>query len=314
VSKRLALLVAVALSVLLASTAAAAQVRSQGGKVTLLVRRVTQGKVELLNAVGVPRSGQCSLTVRCSNGFRQSLGHGQALGNQVSWIWMVPTTVGVGTARARVACGGADVGTGTFVVRRLLRTGVAVLKRGFTQLPDGRNGTAVSWGVVLTNRSHKEMRVWVDVNFVDAAGNVHLQDGFHVTAIAPGVTEYLADQEYTAGFPDLGKVATVVTDGHRTANAIVALPATDVQISADNEGSAVVDGTVTNDETVQLSQEGACAVFFNSADDVIGGACTPLPSALLPGAQEAFKIDTGPGGPPASSVARVKISVGNFNS
>jgi hypothetical protein len=301
-------LFAVALGVLLASTAAAARVQAHGPRITLVLRHVTQGQVELLNAVGVPRSGRCSLTVRYSHGFRQSLGREPVLGHQVSWIWLVPTRAGVGTAEARVACGSVGVRTGTFVVRRLPRTGVGVVKRGFTQLPDGRNGTAVSWGVALTNRSQKAMRVWVDVNFTDTTGNVLLQDGFRNLRIAPGATEYIADQEYTAGFPHIAKVAAVVSRGHGTSDLITAPSVTDVQFSADSEGSAVVKGNLTDEGATLLSHVEACAVFFNSADKVVGGACSYHLPGLLPGGSEAFTIDSGPGGPPASSVARVEVS------
>jgi len=308
VRTRLSVLFAIAVGVLLASTAAAARVQSQGPKVTLVSRHVLQGEVELLNAVGIPRSGRCSLTVRYSHGFRQSLGSEPVLGHQVSWIWLVPARAGVGSAKARVACGRVGVRTGTFVVRRLPRTGVAVVERGFTQLPDGRNGTAVSWGVVLTNRSQKEMRVRVDVNFTDTTGNVLLQDGWRNLRVAPGATEYIADQEYTAGFPPMAKVAAVVTGGRSTSDSIAALTVTDVQMSADSEGSAVVNGSLTNEGATKLSQVGACAVFFDSADKVIGGACSSSMSGLLPGVQEAFTIDSGLGGPPASKVAGVKVS------
>ena len=302
------MLIAVALGVLLGSTAAAARSQSHGPKITLVSRHVVQGQAEILNAVGVPKSGRCSLTVRYSTGFRQSLGHEPALGHQVSWIWLVPTTGGVGTAKARVVCGSVGVRAGTFVVKRLPRTGVAVVKPGFTQLPDGRNGTAVSWGVVLTNRSQKEMSVRGDVHFVDAGGNVLLQDGFRNFRIAPGATEYIADREYTAGFPQIAKVAAVVTGGRSTSNAMAAISVTDVQSSADSEGSAVVKGSLTNEGATQLSQVGACAVFFNSVDKVIGGACSSSLSGLLPGAREAVTIDAGQGGPPASSVSRVEVS------
>ena len=305
---RLSVLFAIAVGVLLASTAAAARVQSQGPKVTLVSRHVLQGQVELLKAVGIPRSGRCSLTVRYSHGFRQSLGSEPVLGHQVSWIWLVPTRAGVGSAKARVACGRVGVRTGTFVVRRLPRTGVAVVKRGFTQLPDGRNGTAVSWGVVLANRSQKEMRVRVDVNFTDTTGNVLLQDGWRNLRVAPGATEYIADQEYTAGFPPIAKVAAVVSGGHTASNSIAALSVRDAQISADGEGSAVVNGSLTNDGATHPSQVEVCAVFFNSGDKVIGGACSYNLSGLLPGTQEAFTIDTGTGGPPASSVSWVEAS------
>jgi hypothetical protein len=305
---RLTVLLAVALGVLLATTAAAARVQSQGPKITLVFRHLTQGQVELLNAVGVPRGGRCSLTVKYSRKLTQSLGREAALGHQVSWMWLVPRTARVGTADARVACGSAGVRTGTFVVTRLPRTGFAVGKSGFTQLSDGRNGTAVSWGVVLTNRSQKEMRVRVDVNFTDTRGNVLLGDLFQVTGIAPGATKYLADQEYTAGFPPLAKVVAVVSRAHSTSNPIAELPVSGVQLSADSEGSAVVKGSLTNAGATQLSRVAPCAVFFNSAGGVIGGACDYSLSGLLPGAQEPFTIDSGIGGPPASSVSRVEVS------
>jgi hypothetical protein len=50
------------------------------------------------------------------------------------------------------------------------------------------------------------------------------------------------------------------------------------------------------------------AVLFDGAGKVIGGGLGFPPSALAPGAEGAFEIHTGPGGPPASSVSQVRLS------
>lgn len=266
------------------------------------------GEAEHL-AAHVPRSAKCSLTVRYANGKRQPLGRFSAdVDHGREWMWGVPQFASVGKARARVACGKFGTTTGTFVVRRPHAFGVAVTKRGFTLLLDGRNGTAVSWGVVVVNHSLKEVRgVRVDVNFVDASGNLLLQDGFRVKGIAPGAMYYAADQEYTAGYPALARILTVVRGGRSSLHAVAAPAVANVQVSEDAEGSAVVRGSLTNNGATQLSNVGVCAVFFNGAGRDIGGACSVSPAVISPGGQATFEIDAGPGGPPASSAARVGV-------
>src|SRR5262249_55816943 len=102
-----------ALGVLLTSSAGAARAHPQGVKITTLPHHRTQGDVEELDAT-VSRSVRCSLTVRYANGKRQQVGREQVRGHQVWWTWLVPTTAGVGKAKARVTCGGAGARTGTF--------------------------------------------------------------------------------------------------------------------------------------------------------------------------------------------------------
>lgn len=297
-----------------AAGVSAAGAQRAGLKITVFPRQVAQGGLEQL-AAAVPGSAKCSLTVRYANGRRQALGNFAAgIVGGLEWTWGVPTAAGVGTARARVACAGIGARTGTFVVERLHRSSVAVVKRGFTQLPDGNGGTTISWGIVLRNHSHKEARgVQLELNFLDAAGHLIIQDGGSVAGIAPGARYYEADVERTAGFPVVAKIAVSVRVSRRKSGSAlpIAPTATDLQLSADSfDGSALVEGTVTNDGTEQLSSRtGIVVVFFNSAGEVIGGASTPLPSTLAPGAQTTFEIDTAPGGPPASHVAQVGVQV-----
>jgi hypothetical protein len=305
--KRFLLLAVIATS---AVAVTAAQARSPGIRLTLAFHRITQGDVEILNAT-VPRSGTCSLTVRYANGRRQPLGDYHEQGHQVSWEWLVPPRAAVGRAKARVACGGSEARSGAFVVRRRPYSSVAVVQRGFTQLRNGRGGTNISWGVVLVNRSQQEARnVTVYANFLDAAGDLVLTDFVRVAGIAPGATYYAGSVADTAGFPVATRLVAVVNGTHDTPQTLASPDVTNVLVSAgDGDGSTVVSGDVTNDGTTQLSSDAVIfAVLFDGAGKVIGGGLGFPPSALAPGAEGAFEIHTGPGGPPASSVSQVRLS------
>jgi hypothetical protein len=289
---------------------ASAQARAQGVQVTLLSRHVTQGDEQILDAT-TSRSATCSLSVRYANGHRQPLGRFHAQRHHVEWAWLVPPQAAVGKAKARVACGGAGARTETFMVTRRPPSSVAVVQRGFTQLHNGRGGTNLSWGVALVNRSREEARnVTVYANFIDAQGRLLLTDSVDVAGIAPGATYYAGSVADTAGYPVATKLVPVLTSGPSTPETLVSPEVTNVQVFAgDGDGSAVIDGDVTNDGTQPLAFDAVIfAVLFNSSGQIVGGGLAFPPYLLAPGAQGTFEVDTGPGGPPASSVSYARLS------
>ena len=307
------LLALIILSALTAS-AAVAQVQSPGVKIVSLPGHVTQGALEHLNAT-VPRSTTCSLTVIYASGKMQSLGHKPTRGRRAAWTWRVPVTAGVGTAKARVSCKGLLSRTGTFAVaRRLTPATVTVIKTGFTQTPDGFDaGTEISYGIELVNRSPDEdaMNVEVDVNLLDAAGNAIASDSNFVTGIPAGATFYVGREASTDGPTAVARISAVAKVSYGMPKALISPVVSNVRFSADAaDGSVVVDGDVTNEATKNLSSLAEIsAVFFDGAGNIIGGGFDFPSFGLPPGAQTAFEIDTGPGGPQASTVAQVKISV-----
>jgi hypothetical protein len=84
---------------------------------------------------------------------------------------------------------------------------------------------------------------------------------------------------------------------------------TDVQLSADQfDGTAIVNGDVTNEDAGNLSDFAEIsAVFFDAAGHIVGGDYTFPEFALPPGAQTAFEIDTL--NFPESGIAQTKVSV-----
>jgi hypothetical protein len=201
------------------------------------------------------------------------------------------------------------------VKRALAPATVAVTKSGLTQVPDQFDtGTTISYGLVLVNRSHDQdaRDVEIDVNLLDSKGNAVAADkDFLLGGIPAGATYYYGNQIGTNSPTTVTRVAAVVKVGHSAPRSLVAPVVTNLRLSADQfDGSVVVDGDVTNEGTKDLSEFAEIdAVFFNSAGDVVGGDAVGPPFSLPPGAQTAFEIDTGPGGPQASGVSQVKVSM-----
>ena len=153
--------------------------------------------------------------------------------------------------------------------------------------------------------------VEVDVNLLDAAGNAVVADQEFVIGLPAGATFYLGNEVGTNGATPVTRLAASVKVGESAPRSLVAPAVTNVRLSADPyDGSAIVDGDVTNEGTADLSSFAEIsAVLFNSAGNVIGGDSTSPPFSLPPGAQTAFEIDTGPGGPQSSGVSQVRVSV-----
>jgi hypothetical protein len=304
-----------ALGALLAVSAATADARPRGVRITSLTGHVAQGSLEHLNATVSRPSGKCSLTIRYANGTKQALGRKRVRSHRVAWTWRVPPSAAVGKARARVFCGRAGVRTGSFTVKKaLMPASVVVTDSGLTQVPDGfDSGTDISYGVVLVNRSQDEdaSQVEVDVNLLDAAGNAVASDSQLLPGGIPaGATFYLGGFVNTNDSTAVTHLSTIVKVAESLPRSLIVPAVTNVRLSSDDfDGSAVVDGDVTNEGTSTLSSFAEIsAVFFNSAGKVIGGGFTFPPFDLPPGAQTAFEIDTSPG-PQASAVSQVKVSV-----
>lgn len=109
----------------------------------------------------------------------------------------------------------------------------------------------------------------------------------------------------------VARISAVAKVSYGMPKALISPVVSNVRFSADAaDGSVVVDGDVTNEATKNLSSLAEIsAVFFDGAGNIIGGGFDFPSFGLPPGAQTAFEIDTGPGGPQASTVAQVKISV-----
>jgi len=295
-----------------------AEARARGVRITSLPRHVAQGGIEHLDAAVIGSVG-CSLTVKYANGRTQSLGQKPVRAQRVAWTWRVPRTAAPGRAIARVSCKGLATTSGNFgaffVKRRLAPARVVVTKSGLTQVADQfGSGTTISYGLVLVNRSRNvdARDVEIDVNLLDAKGNAVAADkDFLLGGIPAGATYYFGNQVGTNDATTVTRVAAVIKVGHSAPRSLVAPVVTNLRLSADQfDGSAVVDGDVTNEGTKDLSQFAEIdAVFFNSAGNVVGGDAIGPPFSLPPGAQTAFEIDTGPGGPQASGVSQVKVSM-----
>jgi hypothetical protein len=312
--RRLATLVFV-LGALLAVAVATADARSRGVRITSLHAHVAQGSLEHLKAAVSRPAGKCSLTVTYANGKKQALDRKRVRSHRVAWTWRVPRSAAIGRARARVFCGSAGAKARSFTVEKaLLPASVVVTDSGLTQVPNGfDSGTEISYGLVLVNRSQDEdaREVEVDVNLLDAAGNAVASDAqFLLGGISAGTTFYLGGFASTDDSTAVTHLSTFVKVAESTPRALVPPAVTNVRLSPDeSDGSAVVNGDVTNEGTTNLSSFAEIsAVFFNSAGKVIGGGLTFPPFDLPPGAQTAFEIDTSPG-PQASAVSQVKVSV-----
>jgi hypothetical protein len=220
-----------------------------------------------------------------------------------------------------VSCLGVGARTGTFTVKpHLVPAKIAVVQSGLTQVPNGNNnGTSISYGLVLVNRSPNEDASGVSINItlIDTAGNAVAAFGqFIVGSIRAGTTFYTGGNTGTIGPTTISHLAITVTNGSSPKSSETPPELTNLQLSADPyDGTVALNGEITNEATAFLSSLTEIdAVVFNKAGKIVGGGGTgvlPGLQALPPGGGEPFEIDTF-GVVQASNVAQAKVSVAPF--
>lgn len=271
-----------------------------------------QGGVAAIAATASPGRGSCTAVVRHSGGRTIALGRKRLVQRRASWTWRVPADAAVGRWSVTVACGSSGIGRAAISVStRSVAARVVIRRSGFSQTPlTFREGTRVSYGLVLANESPDEaaLGVTVTVNFVDGQNRLLGTDSNALEAVPANGVFYFGDEASTEIGGTVARVEPIIQIRESRRNTLPSLSATNVRTLRGEEGETRVFGELANTSSRTLSPIARIsAVFFDSQGAIVGGGYTFPEAAIPPGTRQSFVITVF--GVPASRIATVEVSV-----
>jgi hypothetical protein len=315
-AKRLLPIVVVA-TVVGSSFAASASGRTTAVQFISGNERVVQGNQATVTVAVKPSGVKCFLSVRYKNGAKQpGLPVVTANAFHATWAWEVPRKVQPGPARVTATCRGAGRATKRLtVIGQVLPPTVNVVKTGWSTRAYPFGGTAVSYGLILSNESKRQdaLDVNVLVNFVMSDNRLIGSASNRVGDIAAGTQHAVGGElQFPASAP-IARLEVVVKIGRGG-------PATHTKpgISAvrvvpsifEPQWCGSVEGEIQNDSPVRnLQSEELSTVVLDADGNILGGGNGFGGAYLPPAARVFFKIANGMRAIPFSKAASALVSV-----
>jgi hypothetical protein len=275
--------------------------------------RAYQGKPYTVSVTS--KSTSCALTVRYSDGAKQTGLNANGANGRVTWKWTLPQLTAPGSALLTARCGGSKGTRKITVVGSLIPPKIVVTKSGWSVRERPYAGSTVSYGVLLRNTSPNvnAMNVNVQVNFVLADSKLIGTATKQIPSIGAGETYNYADQLAFPGAAPIAKLEFVILVAAREKAPKTPRPGLDniavLPAQFEPAWAGWVQGEVVNDHRkLMLRSTSLSAVLFDAAGNVLGGATGAAYNPLPPGTRQVFKLTSGIESIPYSKVASVAIS------
>jgi hypothetical protein len=264
--------------------------------------RVLAGGEASVAVTGPHTNDRCSLVVAYPGGSAQRAPATRVTGPRpLAWTWTVPGTAKSGAAHVTVSCRSAGrISRRLVVVGKVQPPRVDVVKQGFSQRTKYSN-TAVSYGVVLANRSttYDALDVSVLVNFVGANGAL-VGSATTVVKSIPARSQYALGKSATSvdGPVTVARLEVVIQVGSGQPAIKAPQPAvlngTIAPGTSDPKWIGSVRGELTNEASALIIKSAAVSVVvLNAAGDIVGGGSGSAYGTLPPGAREFVRLTTG---------------------
>lgn len=280
--------------------------------------RAAQGQVVRLSATVAANAGRCFLTMRYADGTGESFAALTPRHGRVSWRFKVSSSAALGVARATVSCArGGSSSRSLTVVGPLEQPKIVVEKSGFSQRTASYgNGSSLSWGAVLANRSSQQdaLSGYVLVNAIDSRGLVIASQSETVDVIPAGTQFALGDSISLQTSNPVARLEVVLQSKASQPKTSWPLPGIEqvgiVPSVLEPGFVGEVDGVVTNGQPVRsLRTAHFSIVLLDAGGQVVGGGTGSSLVSVPPGARAVFQAQQGFGAIPMPRAASALVSV-----
>jgi hypothetical protein len=263
--------------------------------------RVVQGNPATFTVSVSPAGARCSLSVRYRSRARQKgLKSVTAAGGVASWTWTVPRRVQTGPARVTASCAGAGSTSRTMtVIGQVLPPKIDVVQSGYSIRNYTFGGSAVSWGVILANRSKTQDAL--DVNIIC---NMVMADNRLIGTATAHVADVVANSKQPVGgelsFPAGAPIARLeivvkIGKGGPVTRWMPGISFLRLGPSLfEPAWTGEIDGEVQNDnptKTIQFVE--LWGVVFDAEGNILGGGRGFGAATLPPAARMVLRITDG---------------------
>lgn len=294
-TRRLGVVIGVALLLAVAAAGGALSAADGKARITFITANVSPGGVLTIKA-SAPSGARCAVVLwRSAHATAQLPSHTLASG-RTSWTYRLPLSAKLGAWQAALTC---SKGGEVFAPFKVGATPVApaqisVVKSGFSTEAFGSQ-TILRCGVQLQNTSaiSDARSLVVVVTFVDTQGRSLTHDEIDLTVIPAGQTFYASCLTISNVTLSVASVQVTVKVGKSVAKGAQLPSVSGLKLTPDEYGGTqTLSGNLTNPYAKAMPEDAEIeAVYFDASGNIIGGDTKRAGASVQPGATVGFSFD-----------------------